>query len=927
MKLNIFSKVLFRVPQFPKNTTLAGAWPELKRSIKDASSYFYNLIKDLEYEDIAKQPPNVRFTIAKYFNRAKYRATPYGTFAGIGIAPISHGLQSELTISGDRKEYRFRDWRQAGQYAQLWKELPLETLYLQANSSHYRVGDVIRYIYKNEDRFELSDMPYYPEIDHILKACSRTLAYSALAGSAGTIGLDAIELKEIVSELIESQLLFTNLHPNIIGAEYFERIGQAIREEEQETYTICKHELLSGGLKASDYRAVAEAVSLLHRRQGDSNPSAQLASFIDRFSKRYDMQTIPIMEALDPVIGIGYGDLERPVGSNGIVDQIITSKQHKRTSTPTPKLTTDLLSQLAADAPAVIRLEKLPGAATAHLSSPLPNTLSAIAVQAGALLIVDSLGGTSATTLLGRFNLTGGETEALCKEIAHIEQQGNPDVVFFDLAYMGEPRVDNINRRRPVYDHQVCILGWDDGDTRINLDDIRLLVRGSTLILYSTSLKKRLIPRMSTAYNYTRSDLSLFRLLCDIQAQDIAVALLPEWKQSMPDAKYYPRIQYKNVVLSRASWKVTYSAAIEDPKALVNHLRSRGISQLVKVGYADQTLLLDLANTTDMSLLVSVLKAKKELWLHEAFEEADAVVCDRDGNAYCSELILSFYHEEEIYKGITVDHPIDCAVQRSFPPGSEWIYFKLFCSTSVSNSILVDRITPVVHRLNKILRNWFFIRYDEGGDHLRLRFRPLDGVPLHEVTDKLYEVFRPLFKAGMLQGITLSTYHRELERYGPENIEQVERHFTVDADCCLILLSYHFSEEQSHWYCVSLMAAVGASVFGPDKIMALIHAVRLNFQKEHQADNAVYRSINNSFSESETGAQPMIGTFELLKCSFVSTLLSATESRQEQLFVDLFHMHINRLFARDQRIHEYIIYEYLCKSLKKTQHVPALTSG
>lgn len=113
MKIKLFDKVLYRAPQFPVNATLEDCWPELKASIKNASSYFYGIVKDLAYDDIEKQSPSIQHTIAQYFNRAKHRATPYGTFAGIGVCPIKKDVGSALVIAAEKQVHRFPDWKSA----------------------------------------------------------------------------------------------------------------------------------------------------------------------------------------------------------------------------------------------------------------------------------------------------------------------------------------------------------------------------------------------------------------------------------------------------------------------------------------------------------------------------------------------------------------------------------------------------------------------------------------------------------------------------------------------------------------------------------------------------------------------------------------------------------------------------------------------
>lgn len=912
MKLNIFEKVLFRIPQFPVNKTLEEAWPDLKRSIKDASVYFYNIIQDLEYADLAGQPQQVRFTIDKYFNRAKFRATPYGTFAGIGICKIAGEQPSTITIASKRKEHRFVDWKQTLKMQLLWQDLPPEQLTLQANDSYYRYRDTFRYIYKNEERFELSEMPFYPEIEAILKICSQTTSYTKLLEHADQIGLDQETILEITRELIESQLLFTNRHPNIIGEDYFKRIGQGESNADQEHYTICTHQTITGNLHSKDFEIIRQAVKFLHNHFSETASNPDLTTFIDKFRSKYDMQAIPLMQALDPVMGIGYGNMESEAGTLDLITKIASLKTDKQSSDQKNDLKQFLLHYQTSCRNRVIDLSDFKSKVDGH-NLPLPNTLSALVTKADNLLVVEHLGGATATSLLGRFSLVAGEIHQLCSELAGIEKEANPGVIFFDIAYMGEPSVDNVNRRLSIYDYNISICCWNESGLKLRLDDIDVLIRGSDLILHSKSLNKRLIPRLSTAYNYSRSDLPLFRLLCDIQAQGIVTNLIPDLQAIIPNAEHYPRLMYKNVVLGREAWRIRYMPDFGQQSSFNDYLKGKQLSRFIKVGHADQTVRLDLEDQNQIDLLHSILKARTELLVSEVLTGTDAIIEDSEGNRFASELILSLFHKEQIYKSFRVNYEAP-KIQRNFPPGSEWIYFNLFCSNSVSNEILIDHLGPVIHKIRAELAGWFFIRYNEGGDHIRLRLKPKNSYSYQSVFNKVSGMLLQLMDEGILRDIQLTTYKRELERYGNAEMEAIEAHFSFDSRYVLGLLNQNYSDIELHLIVVQCMTKVGTEVFGAQELSQIVKANLVGFQTEHATNSSVYKDLNHAYRKSLNMAAVMDFA---LSYSFVTVISKVDGGARIALFTDLFHMHINRLFPQHQRIHEYIIYEYLLLSLKQ----------
>lgn len=488
-----------------------------------------------------------------------------------------------------------------------------------------------------------------------------------------------------------------------------------------------------------------------------------------------------------------------------------------------------------------------------------------------------------------------------------------------DIAYVGEPSVDNVNRRKRIYETQLSINSWDTGTQSLQLNDVSLLVVGGKLVLYAKSLGKRLIPRLSTAYNYRRSDLSLFRVLCDVQVQGIAASLMPDWQGIFKGFSHILRIQYKNIVLSPQSWKVEYDSTFEADTSFVAYVQSRKVTRFIKVGQADQTLKLDMESTADRKLLVSILKMRKTLWLYESFKEEHALVTDSAGRKYSSELVLSFYHDKEVYKGMKP--PADSlSIQRSFAPGSEWLYYKLYGHTSVMDAVLAQEIAELVNMVDAHIDGWFFIRYDEGGDHIRLRFRLKQRDMIGSVMYFVHARLHPLLEAGILSKMLLDTYVREIERYGAADIAAVEQLFGMDSANCLIRLQRDLSIEDTYRTIIALVNTVGTKVFGAERLPALIKQQRDYFNAEHRMDSALFKKLNadfNTWMQFNAGDDPQLDETELLN-SYVQVLIDVDPSRQSQLFFDLFHMHINRQFASEQRIHEMVIYNYLFKLLMMT---------
>src|SRR5262249_45790050 len=107
-------------------------------------------------------------------------------------------------------------------------------------------------------------------------------------------------------------------------------------------------------------------------------------------------------------------------------------------------------------------------------------------------------------------------------------------------------------------------------------------------------------------------------------------------------------------------------------------------------------------------------------------------------------------------------------VKRSFPPGSEWLYVKLYSGPATADQVLREVVRPAVERAlgSGAADGWFFLRYGDPDWHLRLRFH---GAPdrLHgEVLPLVQAAAAPLCGDGRLWRVQLDVYQREVERYG-----------------------------------------------------------------------------------------------------------------------------------------------------------------
>lgn len=929
MKIKIHPTVIFRTPKFSYQTALINCWDELKKSISISSGDFYETIKDTDVKDLASLPPKIYFTIWKYYNRAKYRSTPYGDFASFSI--LNNGIKAdaaELVIDEAQKLHSFVDWPYRNELNFNLHQLIENNCQFFANSSFYTTFNGIRYIACTDGVFELAEIDADPFVLSILNAAIKPIRVNDLIINLGLDEQGKLDLFSLLEDMHALQLLFTNYDPNIIGKDYFSRLG--IKQTEHlPQYLIAERTVKAGGLDEKLLKSVPALIELLHKILPKTEREA-LTQFKTRFNKKFEKQEVPLLLALDPEMGIGYDELEQ----SGQGDDFITQFNIKKTAEVKNDLRTNLLQSLSAQSfqkGETIHLQKL-NFEVENPTVPLPNSFSLLMSVADDLLCLDQVGGVTANALTGRFTMASDTMEQFCREIAATEEEANPDVLFFEVAYMVETNVDNVNRRKLLYDSQLTILNFDTSDEPLFLNDILISVKGSDIVLRSAKLNKRLIPRIASAYNYSRSDLSVFRLLCDLQHQGIQTGLSLPLDGIFPDLEYYPRFQYHNILLSKQKWKVEKETFFQGktPVSVADcrrYLKEIEISRFFKTGASDQTLCFDLESDEDLNGFLQYIQKQKSSYLEEVILPQQSPVNDAAGKPYLAQFVLNLTHSNKVYQGFSANGLVHQDVKRRFLPGKEWLYFEIYCHEQRSDELLVKVIGQFLQAHESQIKLWFFIRYNENGKHLRFRILLNKESEGQALTSSLTDYLGDYLSMGLVSDLQLKTYKREIERYGEDLIESVEAHFNIDSNFVLATLETHADAFSKYNWCAQLADQMQKeSVFDAAELRQIVSLISDNFNREHQLDAADFKKLNQQYQKYRNASISEMNVLQLsffneLAKSFAVLLKKREGAARIKLFGDLMHMHVNRLFNKDQRTNEMVMYYFLLKELQRKKAI------
>lgn len=532
--------------------------------------------------------------------------------------------------------------------------------------------------------------------------------------------------------------------------------------------------------------------------------------FLDRYSAG---QLVPLMEVLDEESGIGF---ERSRAAAAEASPLLEGFAFPASGPgaaaawgPQSMLLFRRLEQALADGSRVIELrqEELVDLPASDL--PLPDAFHVMAVIAAATeeafdrgdfqLNLSSLYGPSGARLLGRFCHSDDRLRQCVEEHLREEEALEPDAVFAEVVHLPEGRIGNVIARPILRAYELPYLGRSGAprERQIPVTDLLVSVEGQEIVLYSASLGRRVIPSLTTAHSLHRGNVSVYRFLGLIQNQNALAGLGWSWG-ALELASFLPRVICGRIVLARARWRVPASeirllvkGSDEERYQAIQQWRDRrGLPRRAVLVDGDNELFVDFHNILSMEAFLALARQRPELILSEMFPEPGELYASGSEGRFVHEMLIPYVRHRAVARRRNDLSPMK-PICRTFPPGTEWLYAKLYTGTSTGDQLLREVIAPIVRQamMSGAVDHWFFIRYGDPHWHLRVRFHGDPKRLREDVLPALQAAVEPMLAERKIWRLQLDTYERELERYGgAEGIPLAERLFHVDSEAVLEIL-------------------------------------------------------------------------------------------------------------------------------------------
>jgi thiopeptide-type bacteriocin biosynthesis protein len=983
--------------------------PIFLESIYIASPVVYDECIKWKEGDIApKKIEKLTATLTKYYLRSSSRCTPFGLFSGCSFVKWQNN-ESSIVLNDTAIERHIRlDMHYLCILAQKIANAPgiTELLTYFVNNSAYKIGDELRYVeylfVNGSKKYQITAVQQSEYLTTILDAAKNGKKIGELISLIVSNDISEEEAKAFIYDLIDAQVIISELDPTLTGEGLLAQIIKSLQRiaapavqnilqvlinvqqklsavtslqtdhvsayreivallndiepviDESKIFQIdLNKKVVTGGISSDTQDQLQNALAVLNRLSV-AHKNKNLEVFATNFYNKYEGQEMPLLQVLDTETGIGY--INNDAGYlTPLIDGLIISAKEETTQLTWGKLEKFLHKKVevkTGDNCITISEEELNEFDTEWKD--LPASISVMFKMidtATGLLQLDSVGGATAAGLLGRFAHTDTRIGDILSDIASKEQQDRPDTIYAEIVHLPENRIGNILLRPAFREYEIPYLAQSSVTTekQIEVSDLYVSVKNGKIVLRSKRLNKQVIPRLSTAHNFSFNALPVYQLLCDLQTQDIRDSLTFNWGNLHQLYTALPRVMCKNTILSLAQWSFTnldVEKLVKNDDVVMKDVQafrySNNLPQHVVLTDGDNELLVDLENQQSVTVWINTIR-KRNIFLLKEYLYPTNCVMDSQQHIYANQFIATLFKDASVDSSVAINKngTINADVQRSFSLGSEWAYYKLYCGLKTADKILAEAIKPLTDELLRLelIDQYFFIRFFDPEFHIRLRFHLPDVNKIGEVVQLINIYFESFIKDGFIWKEQVEIYTRELERYGSNTINIAESFFYHDSAALLEMLTLTEGDAREEirwvWAIRAIDELLNCFKFSLQQKFDLVTGLKDLFATEFKVDKPLTLQLNDRYREHKQAIEQIMNTeyetkselyplIEILykkseQCSALAEKMihlnenKALEVPMNEFIESLIHMMVNRIIKSESRLHEMVIYNFISR--------------
>lgn len=964
--------------------------------------------------------PKLLAALSRYLARAAYRGTPFGMFSTVTTGRIADATDFDQIDAARLVRSIHYDSAIEQQVLTALAAIPevRQKLSFSTNASMRDMAGAFYFVEQKKGqqraRYLLSRLEKNDALAFAVDSARHGIHLHDLGTAiAAACEVDLADASEYVDQLVDMQVLVPDLRLPISGGTRMLGLHDQLHALGEQAHTAPLARLLTGLRGQADggaenlVESYQEAYGLLRgcgvdcgdrdtvfqvdcRRDfaatlGESTvddilasahamakfmqePPNDLAEHKQRFRERFDDQEVPLELALHNEFGVPF-----PLQNQGIVDllegvNVRSAQAHglQPHNLARNRVLTACLERALRAGENTVHLTDADVDAVAGGTRPFVAegryTLATLYEGGGSddpVFRVHLVAGRSGGEMLGRFTSIDDLLLGHVRDMFQRQQAQDAERIYAEVVHRNGGRVDNVVTRPTLREYDIVYMGDSslDQDHQIPVSDLTVRLVDGQYRLRSIRLDKEIVPRSTTAHNFTQGVLSIYQFLCALQYQDCPGGVAFDWPAAFSSIKRLPRVCYRNSVWASAVWRLDADdlSALRRVSASPDDLRqwrqSLGLPRFVTIDMSDNSLPIDFDNPVLVAMLMEEISEAQSATLTESISLNAQASGDGQLAGTMKEVVIPFLPrtlEAEAIKRTPLP-PYQPLARRDdvFLPGSEWSYYKLYCSELNIDDIVVKIVAPLLQRAHArgLIDNWFFIRYADPNRHVRIRFHAPVAAHRHAVDAELTAALAPLLATSVCSRVMMDMYEQETSRYGgTQAMALAERLFTIDSSLVADLLRLREQSEDvpSRWLLALLGIELWLDAFGftPEECASLMGKVADEFKAEfgvraqqkvqlgakyrgYRADIDRYffgagdmahaQPLLTRMRQAQAGMRDVIGQLRTLEENGSLTVPMASFAGA------ILHMHCNRMLDQQQRKQEMVLYDFMVRILASRQ--------
>ncbi len=716
-----------------------------------------------------------------------------------------------------------------------------------------------------------------------------------------------------------------------------------------------------------------------------AKPNDMLAEFKQAFLRRYEQTMVPLLDALDDESGIGFSEnkgidssllqglptnraLQQQVIAWRTIDTLLLQKlgecqRHQHTEI---SLTQNDINIIAST--------------PVHQNPPTlmaTFTLFAQSVQAVARgqFKANFFGasGPSPSIVLGRFCHLDDTLKQAVKQTLNYEATCYDGALLAEIVHLPEGRIGNVIARPVLRDMEIPILAETNNDetTALTLSDLMVYIEHDRVKLWSQSQQKEVIPRLSSAHNFSKNSLGIYQFLSTVQHQQ---RHLPRFVLSDPikQLPWFPRVTLGKLILSAQRWRVERTA-LETLANTADEHYQQATTELMEQyklpewlcwSHNDLVITINLRNPLHLDTLLSETRHLTLIDLEEKYPDGEQYPVTQHGKIKQHELVVPLRNPSFRYQAtrqpppvftpvaatsaVTANNDLTPNTITAFQPGDEWLCVKIYTGVQGADRILDHHLSDWLQtlKMQQRIKSLFFLRFSDPDWHIRLRIQLADKDDPTRIANQLWQHLNVAQQQKLISRIEVVPYLREVERYGgSKGITIAEQFFTIDSLCVLQLLPLFAEQDDDYRWQVTLVGCdqlLSGLKLTNEQRFKTIESLRRGYGEEFNETGRLRQLIGKKYSRYQGQITALLSqpssigvsdsrfhaAFDVLANRSLSMQTIANQLHKqatcgqltcslERIATSYLHMFTNRALQHKGREYELMIYDFLLRYYKQ----------